>query len=147
MGNGRSKKDNFGYTGIAKATIKLDQLVKQVGINSMTLAQKTARYLTLNNNSIDRKVMDEIIKHGGGSLGAIRLRLENGGLPRNKLLDIKNVFKRLREHGLIELVVGGPNDDSAQYRSDVTRDSARRMNTLPNSILIALANGKKKEES
>lgn len=154
MGAGRSKKDNFGYVGTGKATIKLDQVIKQIGL-STPLAKRVARYLQMDKGSLERKIMDEIIKHGGGSLGAIRLRLRDGGLPRNKLLDIKNVFKSLRDHGMIELVIGGPSgpyDDSAQYRSEVNSENVKKMRTIPSAVLDALANsdrrgGKNESES
>ena len=145
MGAGRSKKDNFGYVAGGKATIKLDQVVKQLGL-SVPLAKKIARYLQMNKSSMERKVMDEIIKHGGGSLGAIRLRLHDGGLPRNKLLDLVHVFKGLRDHGMIELVIGGPKgpyDDSAQYRSDINQNNVKRMQTMSNDIIDALSDNRK----
>lgn len=145
MGAGRSKKDNFGYVAGGKATIKLDQVLKQIGV-STSLAKKITRYLQMDKSSLERKVMDEVIRHGGGSIGAIRLRLRDGGLPRNKLLDLVHVFKSLREHGMIELVIGGPKgayDDSAQYRTDINQNNVKRLQSQPSDIIDALSGNRK----
>lgn len=133
MGKGRSK----ALVPVGGST---SALVKNLG---MTPAQikAAAAYLALNRNSNERKLLDHLMRHGGGRLGPIMLRM---GLPRDKLLDIWNALKPLSEHGLIsEIFPAGTMSAFAKAQSTsisalITREQIRKLERLSPDILASI---------
>lgn len=131
---GNGKRSPGGGVTTKNVTVNLSQQIKLLGIPNMTIARQTAKYLQLKNGSLEKKVMDDLVRHGGrsgmGGIGAIRLRI---GLPRDKLLDIKNVFKSLHDHGMLAMtgLVGRVSvsdiSDTQEASTLVTLASIKRM--------------------
>lgn len=145
-GPGNKSEEGGGVTKLGKTTINLNQSVKMLGIPSTPIAKKTAGFLRMKDGSLEKTVMEDVIRHGGGSIGAIRLRLATGGLPRNKLLDIKNVFKSLHDHGYIELtgifgnrIKGSDLSDEQRVTTKITQDYVNSMRSAPPALISALA--------
>lgn len=146
-GTGKTSPGGGGVVRVNNTRVNVPQQMRALGIPNMTTARQVAKYLQLKDGSLEKKVMDDLIKHGGrtgmGGLGAIRLRM---GLPRDKLLDLKNVFKSLHDHGMIALtgLVGRVNvsqiSDEQQADTLVTLSYIKRMkNGASSDVIAALA--------
>lgn len=143
MGRGRSNKGPVGGALIVRTTkLDLSTVVKKYGLPSLEIARMAAEFHKLKEGSAEKAVMKVLIRNrsegrGGMSLGAIRLRTKDFGLPRDKLLDLAHVFKPLADHGLINTVVGLNGD--TRYTTQLNQQYVQAAATIPSDVLDALS--------